>query len=87
MTKQVLKIKNINRVGKVTFESKYGEVLLEVYKQKGGQLYRVKVDGICKGINRVEASQCWGWLGEYFGILIEQESKPTPKKTGQSKWR
>jgi len=92
--KNVLKVKNLQRAGKVTVDTTYGDIEIEVYKQKGGSIFYVKIDGVDKGINRAFAEDCWKWCAEYLGLTLDSEIKsakvaPTETKTkrSQSKWR
>lgn len=89
-----IKVKNLQRAGKTVYNSKYGEMVLEVYKQKGGSIFYVKIDGVDKGVHRVYAENAWDWISEYLGVPVEQEDPSatvTPEKVnkrkGQSKWR
>lgn len=68
--KNTLKVKNLHRTGKAVVNSTYGDVNLEVYKQKGGKIYKVKVDGFCKGISRRTPFECWKWLSVYLSIPL-----------------
>ena len=95
LTDKIIYVKNLQRAGKVSYNSRYGLLDLEVYKQKGGTIYLVKIDGVCKGINRTAAEDCWLWIAEYLGVPLEQEVKVTKskkkvekviKKSGQSNW-
>lgn len=89
--KQNITIKNINRAGKFTFDSKYGELEIECYRLKGNANYRLKIEGTDKGIARQTALEVYEWCSSYLGIDIvqkgtqEEEAKPT--KQGQSKWK
>lgn len=72
MSKQVVLVKDINRVGKTSFESRYGIVELEVKKRGGGSIYYAYVDDRYTGLNRAECAETWKLLGGYLGIDIVQ---------------
>ena len=89
LTDKVIYVKNLQRASKVSYNSRYGVLELEVYKQRGGSIFYVKIDGVDKGVNRVYASDAWKWISEYIGVEVLQEVKPDKvvKKAGQSKWK
>lgn len=65
-------VKSLHRVGKTTFESKYGTIELEIRKQRGGSLYHCFVDGRDTGLSRSVCEDAYLLLGEYLGIYIVQ---------------
>lgn len=90
-------IKNLHRCSVVNFESKYGGLVIECYRLKGNENYRLKIDGVDKGIARQTSVEIYNWIGEYLGVEILQEVKhekviphkvenKPKKKGGQSKW-
>ena len=92
--KNVLKVKNLQRAGKVTVATKYGCLEIECYRIRGNESYRLKIDGNDKGVSRQTAEEIYTWCAEYLGLTLDtgiESAKVAPTETktkrSQSKWR
>lgn len=79
MTQPIIYVKNINRAGTSVYNSKYGEVELEVRVIRGSKVHEIFVEGVSKHVTRVFAEDAWLWLGEYLGCVIH-ELPPVKKR-------
>ena len=77
--KQIIYVPNINREGKVEFESNFGLIRLGVHKLKGASLFEVFIEGKYVGVNFLFAEKAWEWIGDYLGCKVYETPKKQPK--------
>ena len=65
-----VKVKNLFRCGKASYQSSAGEVELEVFRMKGMENYYIRIDGRNTGMCRGDAESAWILCSEYLSVNI-----------------